>query len=657
MQTSRLRDSVEPRIRRRGLEYFQSGHVDIIVGGDLDVHAIVSGTEDYDVSLGLCAGGRALWCACTCPYHEDRAEVCKHAWALALDCEANGYLSAIAKTGPVRLVPLGLLDEEDTAGEEPEDFDDDEERVFTISPRTHSWQTRLGWVARRAHSSPVDELPWLGERQILYQIDAPRSRDHGDIIVDLRYRDRKRDGSWSIAKSQAPSIATIPRLPDAADQTLLAMIAGGGDLSNAYSYSGHPEKASNRFTIPVPTQRAWMRLAAETGRLSLIEGTDAVELTWEEGEPWELGIEVLRADTGASWRIQGFLSRSNERRRLAEATLLSAAGLVFFGDTVAELDHGGGFSWVPELRHPEALEIPIEEGFELVEALQILPAPKKLQLPEELRYEEVLGEPRPAVHLTELEIPWQTRRMYQVELGFDYDGQIVERGDRRRGLYQPERSLVVSRNREAERAAEQRLRELGVRDDAAYRSDPDRPRDLVVGEKKMPDLVRVLTAEGWSVEVDGATYRQAGELSLTVSSGIDWFELDGDAEFDGASVAFPTLLEALERGHDTVELSDGSVGVLPTEWQDRLGRLADFGSIEGDHLRFGPQQVGLVDALLAAQPEIRFDRTVAKARERLEGFTRIEPCQPPPSFRGVLRDYQQEGLGWLHFLRELGFGG
>ena len=30
---------------------------------------------------------------------------------------------------------------------------------------------------------------------------------------------------------------------------------------------------------------------------------------------------------------------------------------------------------------------------------------------------------------------------------------------------------------------------------------------------------------------------------------------------------------------------------------------------------------------------------------------------PPAGFAGELRDYQREGLGWLHFLRRFGFGG
>src|SRR5262249_25419981 len=38
-------------------------------------------------------------------------------------------------------------------------------------------------------------------------------------------------------------------------------------------------------------------------------------------------------------------------------------------------------------------------------------------------------------------------------------------------------------------------------------------------------------------------------------------------------------------------------------------------------------------------------------------FQGIAPADPPAGFRGELRGYQREGLGWLRFLRKFGFGG
>src|ERR1700759_4063504 len=116
---------------------------------------------------------------------------------------------------------------------------------------------------------------------------------------------------------------------------------------------------------------------------------------------------------------------------------------------------------------------------------------------------------------------------------------------------------------------------------------------------------RSLLGEGWRVEAQGKLYREAGDFRIEVTSGIDWFELHGGVTFGDQAVPLPTLLAALRRGEDLVPLGDGSFGLLPEEWLKKYGILAQVGTPEEDHLRFSPAQVGLLDVLLAEQPEAR----------------------------------------------------
>ena len=142
-----------------------------------------------------------------------------------------------------------------------------------------------------------------------------------------------------------------------------------------------------------------------------------------------------------------------------------------------------------------------------------------------------------------------------------------------------------------------------------------------------------------------------------MTTGIDWFELDGHVDYGGASVTLPDLLAAARRGETTVTLSDGSVGMLPEEWLKKYGMLVDLGTEEDGHLRFGNAQAGLLDSLLAAQPEVRVDEAFEKVRQGLHKFDGVAPQDAPPGFHGELRPYQQEGLGWLDYLQKFGFGG
>ena len=96
---------------------------------------------------------------------------------------------------------------------------------------------------------------------------------------------------------------------------------------------------------------------------------------------------------------------------------------------------------------------------------------------------------------------------------------------------------------------------------------------------------------------------------------------------------------------------------MPEEWLQKYGLLAGMGKTDGDTIKFGKSQVGLLDALLAAQPQITCDALFQQARDRLANFQGVRVADPPTTFVGTLRPYQREGLGWLGFLREFSFGG
>ncbi|HEX7839881.1 MAG TPA: DEAD/DEAH box helicase, partial [Kofleriaceae bacterium] len=65
----------------------------------------------------------------------------------------------------------------------------------------------------------------------------------------------------------------------------------------------------------------------------------------------------------------------------------------------------------------------------------------------------------------------------------------------------------------------------------------------------------------------------------------------------------------------------------------------------------------LLDAMLATLPDVEIDAAFRKLRARLASATAVEPCREPRSFRGELRPYQRDALGWFRFLDDIGLGG
>ena len=175
---------------------------------------------------------------------------------------------------------------------------------------------------------------------------------------------------------------------------------------------------------------------------------------------------------------------------------------------------------------------------------------------------------------------------------------------------------------------------------------------------RLPKLVRELSSDGWLVEAEGKLVRSGGKFEVQIVSGIDWFDLRGGMDFgDGATATLPDLLRAARRGESMVRLGDGSYGILPEDWLRRFGSVLHMGEQQGEEMRFKRSQAGLLDALLAAQPEISFDEQFGRMREQLQRFSGIAPAPQPEGFVGKLRGYQLEGLGWLQFLQEYSIGG
>jgi SNF2 family DNA or RNA helicase len=159
------------------------------------------------------------------------------------------------------------------------------------------------------------------------------------------------------------------------------------------------------------------------------------------------------------------------------------------------------------------------------------------------------------------------------------------------------------------------------------------------------------------VEVAGRRYRPAGSVAWNVTSGIDWFELSGTVDFGGVSAEMPALLEALARGERSIELSDGSLGILPDTLAAQFEPMVALAQKNDGRLRYGRIQVALLDALLAGQPQSHVDEAFEKIRDELSRGERPEAEDEPEGFNGTLRHYQREGLGWLGFLERMGLGG
>ncbi len=697
LRMSGLLHAFPPHIRQRGDRYFAEGRVSLTHVEPSLVMAVVKGTRPYGVSIEEIAPGE-MALSCDCPYAESHG-FCKHLYAviLAANGEATGGDFWGGRPGPERRVVIPRVEPPQMPGVRP----DPEVRPNARGggqgpphprgpvpappppspspPPKPDWDRRLTETRRhlerdvgatsRTRGARTGRAPGPDRLKtpLRYVLDLDHLRATGQVSVEV-----------VPGKGEAYTTEGWIRSRDALDRGVAKALLGAEMLAGDPGFG--VRMAPRRYTIPPTLYATALRRICATGRFTLRSGRgDRVEegaLTWEEGGAWEprFAVEpVPKKGAGAATstplpalhtaegllRLVGWYARGEERRELEAATLVTAHGLIAFGTRLARLKVQGHWPFLLALRTGGPLEAPARELLAFVGESRLLPGTPPITLPEGAGFDEVRERPRP--HLRIRRPVWdRSGSMLEARLTFEYDGFTTGPGSKARGIVDKEGGRIIHRDRKAERAARRHLEALGFRRRSDWKTRY-RPR-LTLHPRHLDTVVQTLVGEGWRVEAEGRLQRPSTGQSASVRSGIDWFDLEGWVEFGEERASLADALTALGRGERVVTLGDGSQGMLPLEWLAKYAPAAELGQARKDEdgapvLRFRRGQGALLDALLAGRPEVRVDRTFARMRRELASFDRVRPAAAPRGFRGALRPYQKEGLGWMAFLRRMGFGG
>ena len=149
-----------------------------------------------------------------------------------------------------------------------------------------------------------------------------------------------------------------------------------------------------------------------------------------------------------------------------------------------------------------------------------------------------------------------------------------------------------------------------------------------------------------------------GKVSIGVSSGVDWFDTHLELRYGNQKVSLRHLHKSLRNKSRFVQLDDGTQGLLPAEWIEKFSRFFEAAEIRGELLRtpkmgFASIQELYEEEVLSAEVK----KELAALQARLREFESIQEVATPHGLKAHLRDYQKQGLNWLHFLDEWGFGG
>jgi len=194
----------------------------------------------------------------------------------------------------------------------------------------------------------------------------------------------------------------------------------------------------------------------------------------------------------------------------------------------------------------------------------------------------------------------------------------------------------------------------------------------------LENSVPQLQSEGWEIVIDDSFNLEIETIDdwyaeLEQSEEGSWFEMTLGFELNGKAInMLPLLVNLLatsndrvelhqslrEKSHQLLQLSEHQWVKIPTERilriLDTIVELYDTDSLSADGALHFPKHVGLHYSDLLNDPSLRWKGAdeLQALSQKLANFSGIEAVEPPQGLQADLRNYQQEGLNWLQFLRD-----
>jgi superfamily II DNA or RNA helicase len=645
-----LQKRIPSATRAKGEVYARLGRAEVLDASPDHVHGRVRGTAVYRARVMRDPRSGELDCHCECAAFEEYGP-CKHLWALALAAWGGPELRKRASTSPLRDLAATVLEDE-LRGERAGGAGGAGESAAAQSvDAVRDWKLRLGAyadpdavpkaAAAAAASAAAGSVRWilegtrstLGQGACLYLgVQTPRKRGGFNKLRGMTSRDLGPGGPG-----------------DARDQEWLELVLGADD-----PFFTPFAREPGVVCLRAAQAARLLPEIAQAGRLEVRWAEDEQEaeeaepqpLAWDAGEPWRFELHLKRERTLV--RLRGTLRRGAEELEPSAIEALPAPGLMLRAGTLGRIDTRGSAAVLRALHEKQSLSASAREERALSTWLANEHGAALVELPEAQRAEGIAPHP-----YLRLDAPKAGDLSIACTLAFAYDGFRVRGGDPRELVWEPGDTRLLPRDRAAEARWLDEFRAAG----GELLPQPELDRDARIEIPKLPELVRVLSNQGWLIDAEGTRLRSPGKARFTLSTGIDWLELAGGVEYEGVHATLPALLEAAKSGSGLVRLSDGSLGLLPEKWLSSWGLFAALGEAKGDGLRFRANQALLLEELSREEASIEADARLREAAERVRSFAGLQAVAEPEGFHGELRPYQREGLAWLRALGDLGFGG
>ncbi|MGI9582861.1 DEAD/DEAH box helicase [Chryseobacterium sp. RRHN12] len=148
------------------------------------------------------------------------------------------------------------------------------------------------------------------------------------------------------------------------------------------------------------------------------------------------------------------------------------------------------------------------------------------------------------------------------------------------------------------------------------------------------------------------------KINIQITSGLDWFNAKLKVGFGPKEASLKQLHRAIRNKSKFVQLDDGSMGILPEEWMEKISAYFRAGEIDEEILKI--PKINFTEVTSLFEKEILSKEIQEELTSYAAKFSKVKDIPEaaiPAELKAELRDYQHEGLNWLNFLDDFNFGG
>ncbi len=146
-------------------------------------------------------------------------------------------------------------------------------------------------------------------------------------------------------------------------------------------------------------------------------------------------------------------------------------------------------------------------------------------------------------------------------------------------------------------------------------------------------------------------------VKYSVSSGIDWFDVDVSMAFGNEQIEQKDWWNAIRNNERYVKLGNGKLGLIPEEWFNRLKRLTQVAQRSKNDIQISKFKFNIIDELFEEISDEEILQEIREKKKALLNYDTSKKHQLPQNITASLRDYQKQGFNWLSNLHDIQWGG